>query len=43
MARSSAIYPYTHMARWIPLAIHPFILMNNLIYAGLPDVKTAEE
>jgi hypothetical protein len=41
--RSLATHPYTRAARWIPLAIHPFVPMNNLIYAGLPDVDTAEE
>ncbi len=43
LTRSSAMYPYICIARWIPLTIHPFVPMNNLIYAGLSDVETIEE
>jgi hypothetical protein len=32
---NDALRPYIEAARWIPLAIHPFVSVSSFIYGGM--------
>ncbi len=41
--RTDALSPYIHMARWITLLISPFLLIDNAINTGLPDMESPDQ